>query len=453
MDGRKYYPLSREQQGLVMLASVFPSPNILYLLSRIDFDSDIDEERLLEAIRLTGERLPYTRVHIHEMEDGSTMQYVSEEAPDPVSVYDLRESTQEEIDKLLLAWQEEEFPNKQRDVQLYRFRLLRLPGGKHALHFVVQHFIMDAFAMMNTVRYLDRVYSALTRGDELPPCGPLPWKLLDEENAYFGSAKEKRDGEWWRAQFETEPQFCSINGLGGPEFLEGKRCGKKQEFQQLFNDILRLRIPAELVKRVEAAAAEQHVSPQVYYMLALRSYLGRVNQTEDVSVVMPVALRSTLYRKQAGMSVAKTVPVRSIFSEELPCAEALQRLAAIENEIYRHALYEYYDLKDYLFPHYEVPDGCTYDSVWLTYQPYFDLDSSDLHFSATLLTSGFVPIPLYLLIQPQDNSGDLYGVYSYALGYTKKESCESFHAFLLRFLDKSVDAPEQTIGALVDACL
>lgn len=453
MEERQYYPLSHEQQGLVMLASVFPSPNILYLLSRIDFDSEVDEARLLEAIRLTGERLPYCRVRLHEQDDGTTVQYVSEEVPDPVSVYDLRESPEGELDRLLLEWQQEPFPNEQRDVQLYRFRLLRLPEGKCALHFVVHHFIMDAYAMMYTVRYVDQVYSALTKGTELPPCGPLPWKLLEDENAYVGSAREKRDEAWWRARFETEPRFTSINGLGGEEFVKGRRCGKKQEFEQLFNDILRLRIPAELVRRVTEDAERRHLSPQVYYMLALRSYLGRTNESEDVMVISPVALRSTHVQKHSGLSIAKTVPVRTVFSDTLPFAEALETLAEVENEAYRHARYEYLTLKAWFETKYDVPDDCTYDSVWLTYQPYFELDSSELRFSATLLTSGFVPIPLYLLIQPQDTTGDLYGVYSYALGYTKKESCERFHAFMLKFLETSLAAPEKSLGALIDESL
>ena len=188
-------------------------------------------------------------------------------------------------------------------------------------------------------------------------------------------------------------------------------------------------------------------------MLALRSYLARTNESNDVTIILPVALRSTLYQKASGMSIAKTVPMRSIFSEELSFADALKHLAEGENELYRHAHYEYYDLKDWLFPRYDVPNDCSYDSVWLTFQPYFDLASNELEFSAKLLTSGFVPIPLYILIQPQDNSGDLYGIYSYALGYTKKESCERFHEFMLKFLEAGIENPETSLKDLIDRCL
>ena len=283
MEEKKYYALSKEQEGLVMLAGLFPFPNLLYLFSEIDFVSEISEERLLEAIRLTGERLPYCRVRLHDMDDGSCMQYCSDEAPDPVEIIDLSQGTEEELESLKLQWQKESFPNNQRDTQLYRFRLVRMPGGKHILHLVVHHFIMDAFSMMNTVRYVDEVYSALSRGEELPPEGPLPWKLLEEENAYFGSKKEERDGEWWRAQYETEPMFCSVNGLGGPEFVEGKRYGRKQSFSQMFTELLRRRIPKELVDRVNASAAERKLSPQVYYMLAeCKLRAGDANGAKDL---------------------------------------------------------------------------------------------------------------------------------------------------------------------------
>ena len=92
MDERKYYPLSDEQEGLVLLASVFPAPNILYLLTRIDFISEIDEERLLRAIRITDERLPYCRVQLHQQDEETVVQYLREGEPDPVAIFDLRES-------------------------------------------------------------------------------------------------------------------------------------------------------------------------------------------------------------------------------------------------------------------------------------------------------------------------------------------------------------------------
>lgn len=449
MEERRCYPLSKAQEGLVLLAKVFPSPNILYLLCRIDFESEVSEERLLEAIRLTGMRLPYCRIRLHDMEDGSTKQYVSEEAPDEVQIYDLRDRSEKELDDLILQWQEEPFPNEQRDVQLYRFRLIRLPGGRIALHFVVHHFIMDAYAMMHTIRYLDQVYSALCAGSELPPEGPLPWKLLDEENSYLGSAKEEKDGAWWRAQFETEPRFCSINGLGGPEFVEGKRCGRKQDLDQLRNGLVTRRIPAEMAERVNRAARERNLSPQVYYMLALRSYLAYTNKNDDVTVVLPVAMRSTRYQKNAGFSIAKSVLIRTQFPLTIPFAEALLRVAEVEDEAFRHAKYSSTNVTQYLQSRYDVAGDGTYDSVWLTYQPYFDMGSSKLRFTARLLPSGFIPTPLYIMIQPQDDSGDLYALYDYGLGYTKEESCVRFHAFLLRFLELGAAEPEQPLEDLI----
>ena len=77
------------------------------------------------------------------------------------------------------------------------------------------------------------------------------------------------------------------------------------------------------------------------------------------------------------------------------------------------------------------------------------MGSSELKFVAKMLDNGFVPIPLYMLVQPQDDSGDLYGIYCYALDYTKKESCERLHAFMLRFLELGVAEPEQPLEDLI----
>ena len=453
MEERKYYPLSDEQEGLVLLARVFPSPNILYLLTRIDFLNEIDEERLLEAIRISGDRLPYCRVQLHQQDEETIVQYLREEAPEPVSIYDLSEGGEEELQKLILEWQCEPFPNEQLDTQLYRFRLVRMPGGKHVLHFVVHHFIMDAYAMMYTIQYVDKIYSALTRGEELPPPAMEPWGLLEEERSYFESARCEKTIEWWDKQYESEPLFTSINGLGGPEFVEGKRYGRAQSFEQLSNEILTLRIPAELVDTVNRAAAKQRLSPQVYFMMAMRSYLGRINNAEDVTVISPMALRSTKMQRSSGMSIARANPVRTIFSEQLRFSEAARLLAEHENEVYRHAHFNYEKAKAVYYPRYGTAPGCTYETVWLTYQPFFDMGKSELKFRARLLSSGFVPIPLYLLIEPQDTTGDLYADYSFSLGYTKKEGLYRYHDFMLKFLEAAAKDPEQKLSELIDQCI
>lgn len=307
--------------------------------------------------------------------------------------------------------------------------------------------------MMYTIRYPDKVYTALTCGEELPPPAMEPWRLLEEELAYLDSPRGKRDAAWWSEEFKIEPCFTSVNGLGSPEFVEGKRYGLEQSFEQLGNAILSIRIPAAFVEKVNAASAQQHVAPQVCYMLALRSFLGRVSNTEDVTVLCPLALRSTKVQRQSGMSIARATVVRSVISESLGFSQALRELADRENEVYRHARFNYEMAKRDFFSRFVTPMGCSYESVWMTYQPFFDMGKSVLKFRARLLPNGFVPIPLYLLIEPQDTSGDLYADYSYALGYTKPESLYRFHAFMLKFLEAGIEAPETSLEELIDRCL
>ena len=277
MEARRYYPLLDGQEYDLMVGVFVPIPNINCLDCRFDLQEAIDEAKLLEAICLTGKRLPYLRVRLHEQEDGSVVQYIGEDEPETVNTYDVNES---EVENVLLQWRDEAFDNNGYDVQLYCFRVIRKENGLHTLYLKISHFIMDGYAIMYTVRYLMRVYSALMNHTALPEEEPLPWKLLDEEKAYRGSAREEKDARWWRAQFKTEPCFTSVNGKGSPEFVEGKRYGREPTLEQYKAATLNLLFPKEFVTKVSEFAAERHISQQVFYMLAIRSFLGRVSAAE-----------------------------------------------------------------------------------------------------------------------------------------------------------------------------
>lgn len=65
----------------------------------------------------------------------------------------------------------------------------------------------------------------------------------------------------------------------------------------------------------------------------------------------------------------------------------------------------------------------------------------------------FTPYPLYLNLMPHDASGKLWADYIYAVGYLKPENLKAFHAFMLAFIEKGIDAPDKTINELKAECL
>ena len=370
----KYYPLSSIQRGLAFLFRFYPDLHILNLATRLDFEEEIDEELLLRAIRETEDRVAFLKVRLH-MQDSETMvQYLYEGEPAPVEIVDLSDRTDDEIAKIMHDWTYDAFPNSIIDEQLYSFKLVRCPEGKRSLYVCVEHFIIDGYSTLFLLDYLDRVYAALATGGELPERTQEPWKLVESDLAFAVSEKYQKQLLKAEAEFETEPVFTSINGLGAPEFIEGKRYGKTMDISRLDGGCIRLPIPAALAARVDACAKQLNISPSNFYFLALRSYLGHVSGTDDVTICTSIAAsRITKYEKSAGLDFATQQLIRTVVSGETGFTDALLQLSVTQNDVLRHARSRSVDLSKWLHERYEVPFGCEYYTMQYSYLPLYDL--------------------------------------------------------------------------------
>ena len=450
MKEREYHILSTGQYQYVMLFSAIKDKSFNNINVYIKFLSAVEEQTLLRAIQYTFSNLPYCRLRLHETEEGELKQYMSEEEPQNIEIVDFSDKTEEEIDRAILTWCKTAFPNQCNDVELISARVLRLPEGKLGVVFVADHVIIDAYALIHLVRYLDKTYAAMVEGKELPAPGPLPWEEIENTWAFEQTKRYQADLAWWEKEFEEEPHFTSVNGVGSPEFIEGKNYGRSQTLAQLRGDILYRRFPAEFVSRIDREALKRNVSPQAYYLLAIRTFLARVSQTDDVMLDSLVTRRSTRLQREVGLSYANMLPFRTIMTEEQSFDDALLQVSEKQRELYRHASVYPCDIGAVLNDHHDAPLGCTYRTVWLTYQPFFHLENANLEFEAHAISIGMVGTPLYIIIQPKDNSGDLWGNYVHAVGYTEPKNIERLHSFILDFLSEGMENGELSVKELTD---
>ena len=448
MNTPDYFRLSADEIGLLKHVEGAPRA-VLNLPTRIDLESEIDEEKILEAMRLAVTRLPFCTIRLHELEDGTFLQYYCKDEPTGLEVVDMSASSDEEFDSYILEMASTTFDNNCNDSQLYNFKLIRTPGGKHTVFFCGYHVIMDTYGVMHVITYFDKVYEALISGKPLPEEGIGIEKHIEQSWEYKNSAKEQRDVEWWCKQFETEPHFSSMNPKGSPEYIEGKNYGHAQTLLQYSACSMPLRIPAETVRRINEAALKLNVSPQLYYMLALRTFLSKNSGSDDVSIATTGARRATLMQKNCGMTLAHMVTWRSIIEGSLVFKDAILKLSVVQKDIYRHIGADMADYVKVVWDRFNVPADSIYKSVVFTYQPYFNVDGVNLKFKANHVNVGITPYPLYLNLMPHDASGDLWADYIYAVGYLDPENLKKFHAFMLKFVNAGVDFPEKTIDELV----
>lgn len=448
-----HFRLSADELGLLKHVGNAPRA-VLNLPVRIDLLSEIDEEKILEAMRLTVTRLPFCTIRIHEKEDGTFSQYYCLDEPEGIELVDMSDKTDAEVDAFLLKMAGTVFGNNCNDSQLYNFKLIKTPGGKYTIFFCGYHLIMDSVGVIQVISYFDKVYSALINGTELPEEGIGIEKHIEESWKYIGSEKEKNDIEWWCAQFETEPVFSSMNPKGSPEYIEGKNYGKAQTFAQLRAKSMPRLIPAELVGRINEAALSLNVSPQLYFYLALRTFLAINSGNEDVTVATTGARRATLMQKKCGMTLAHMVSWRScIDSKNTSFRDALLKLSISQKDIYRHISVHMSDYEKVKRERFNVPDDAIYKTIVFTYQPYFNVENTGLRFKATHVNVGFTPYPLYMNVMPMDNSGDLWADYIYGVGYFLPENIERFHSFMLKFIEEGLHSPEKTVSDLAEISL
>ena len=453
MTEHVHFGLSADEIGLLRHVEGAPRA-VLNLPVRIDLESEIDEEKILEAMRLTVTRLPFCTIRLHEKEDGTFTQYYCDEEPSGIELVDMTDKNEADIDKYILKMAGSTFDNNCNDSQLYNFKLIRKPDGTHTIFFCGYHIIMDSVGVIQVISYFDKVYSALVNGTELPEKGIGIEKHIEESWKYIGSEKEKRDLEWWAAQFETEPHFSSMNPKGSPEYIEGKNYGKAQTFAQMIAKSMPRRVPCELVHEVNEAALALNVSPQLYFFLALRTFLALNSGCEDVCIATTGARRATLMQKKCGMTLAHMVTWRSfIESETTSFRDALLKLNVTQKDIYRHISVHMADYEKIVKERFNVPYDTIYKSVVFTYQPYVSVENPGLIFKAAHVNVGFTPYPLYMNLMPHDASGDLWADYIYGVGYFLPENIEKFHEFMLEFVKAGMLSPEKTVAELTKQCL
>lgn len=452
MSEPKYFRLSSDQIALYFY--VYGAPRaLLNMPTRVDFEEPIDEEKALEAIKLTVKRLPFCTLRMTEYEKDKFWQYYSDEEPAGIELVDFSDKTDADVDKYLLQKARAPLPNNYNDVQLYDAKLIRRPGGKHTLFFNGYHMIMDSVGLITVITYFFRVYEALVKGTELPAPGIGPEKHIEKSWKYMESKRWQDDVDWWRERFATEPHFSSMNPKPSPEYVEGTNYGLPLRPDQYLCTSMPIRIPAETVNKINAAALERNMSPQIFFALALRTWLARMSGSEDVCFDTTASRRSALFERDCGMTMAHQITWRSIIPGSTSFNEALKQLDISQKDMYRHVGV---DMKDYLGwtnERYGFPKDAIFRSLVFTYQPYFNTEGLDLKFTADHVNTGYAFQSLYLNLMPHDASGDLYADYIYSHNYLDGENLKRFHAFMIKFLLAGIEAPDKTVDQLADECM
>ena len=103
--------------------------------------------------------------------------------------------------------------------------------------------------------------------------GPGPEKHIEKSWQFLESKRCQADIDWWKAQFDTEPHFSSMNPRPSPEYVEGKNYGWPLRPDQYLCTSMPIRIPAETVNKISEAALEGVAIEKMVRGLSARAFV------------------------------------------------------------------------------------------------------------------------------------------------------------------------------------
>ena len=153
---------------------------------------------------------------------------------------------------------------------------------------------------------------------------------LEKDFAYeAGSKAQARDREYFHKIFEApEPIY---NGIEGRKCLdEARRAAGNPNLRaapttsgDFTAEIDIFHLEGEPTQRLMNFCEQQHVSLQCLLIMGIRTYLQKMNNCDDVSMMVAYARRATLSEKKSGGTRIHSLPFRTIISEDKSFLEGI----------------------------------------------------------------------------------------------------------------------------------
>ena len=221
-------------------------------------------------------------------------------------------------------------------------------------------------------------------------------------------------------------------------------------------DIVVYDLEDEPSKALVAFSREHRVPVASILLLGLRTVFSKFAGGEkDVSLKNAVARRGTLLESQSGGTRIHFWPLRTIIEPETSFLDALKIVQAAENELLRHANYDPIRYMGEVGAHYGIPQGTSYDSTTLTYQPVSAAalkgrQIPDMNFKSMWYSNGVAMQHIYITVmhRPTDNGFSFH--FEYQKNVVSQDEIQKLYYYLCRTIFRGIEDPNRTIGEILD---
>ncbi len=452
---RTLYSLTPSQGLTVMNRTWCIHRNVVNIPTSIIVDAALNLDMLEKAVLLAVGRWDSFGIRIVK-QGRQWQQYFAEPALISLKRKDFRGRTSAEMEKFFHREAGKVLPLA--DSPMAKIWVFSDPEGNSGVFSVVNHLIMDSWAISNFYADVLGVYLALADGHPLPKA-PVSYEgVLVKELAYLQSDRYTTDKEYWRQELtQSEPLFTSLKG--GQELADFRRKKKLPQARHCKNFYLRSR-GGHIVKVVSAADVERckeflveqrFPSLQLLFALALRTYLATVNdRNPDVTFGGTLARRGTLEEKRTGGSRVHHFDFRTVLPESTTFMEALEAMLEKQNQHYRHMDFPSVEAINMGLEAFGQHPGITYSGVLMTFQTLAVALDDGLTFRTMWYGNGATAIAAYLTVMDDDGTGGLRCYWEHSLTRMPATYIDDAHDFMVRVIRAGIERPTITLGELMD---
>lgn len=467
VNNKKLYPLTAAQKLHFYTLKYCPKKQVLNIGTSLTIKEDIDFRILKESIYEAYSRCESMRLRLVTDLEGNVMQYVAEREERDIEFFDFSNWRMEDAEAKMREWTETPFDRE--DSPLNRVVMIVTPDNYKGIYLLVDHMTMDAQSLIVFLRDIIEIYCYKRyEGIEYPKEMYSYIKQIEKDLEYeSGSKAQYKDREYFKKLIEeSEPIYNDIDGI--ERLLEERHRRGNDNIRNVTNvsnnvdaniTVFSLEeYPSHLVLKF----CEENKIPMVcLLMMALRTYLQKFNNQDDVSIMSTVARRATLSEKKSGGTRIHCFPCRTIVSKRETFMDGIKKIRYAQNSLFRHANFNPVEYLNYRTNFYNNEPGQTYEPLSLTYQPLTMKETNkknrhavsfdNIDYKTNWYSNGVCAHALYLTVMHRANDNGLNFSFEYQTGRVTPEKLQYMYYYICKILFEGINNPYKTIEEIIES--
>ena len=457
---KKLYPLTAAQNMHYQWIRQYNTQQVSGVSIVAALKLDLDFELLNKCIDEETRRYRCLNLRFTEPDEkGEIRQYFKRKIQKHIKILNMSDMSFEEAESIMQTMAYETFEGD--DIPMYQFLLVKLPEGFNGFFVHLDHRLVDSCAIAVMVKDIMMLYAHYKYDREYPEALADFEQVLVKDLEKAGNEKRlSKDRDYWESQLDKlgEPLYSDIQGktvLEASRKAHGNQTLRCADIEtgNLFVAVKDYCLEKEPTSRLLEYCNQRHISFNNLMLLAMRTYLSKVNEgQEDITIESFIARRSTHEEWTSGGSRTIMFPCRTVIGPEKSFFEAAHEVQNVQNCNYLHSSYDPELIRKSLQKRYGTPEGTTYESCYLTYQPLI-VDSGNLDLAGIPLyfkwfANGAATKKVYLTITHTPEGG-LNFSYHYQTASLTEKDIELFYYYMMKIVFMGIEKDDISIGEII----